>query len=149
MFSYSYPHFLNEITFLTWKPTRLSYSSSIYRPFDNIVWIILHISLLFTFAICKIIHRFSSKLYLFEFTKIILGQSISNRVNKTTIIRIMLASWIICLFITRLFYCAKLWDLMTFVEYGKYYETIEQIYQAIEHGDIKVIQYHNYMQVNK
>ena len=73
------------------------------------------------------------------FIRVILGQSIKECLTRDTITRTILASWLLAFIILKNFYCAKLWDLMTFEQKGNKVETIEEFYKAFEQGKMKLI----------
>ena len=137
--SYTYPHFISSLSFLTCKPQKLSYSSSLFKPFDKWIWFTMFILLIFNLILLKYMKYVNLKHISFMvIIKLIFNQSFNVERQKLTTI-IILTSWMLSFIIMKTYYCASLWDSMTFGHYSNSIETIDQLFKALASGDIKII----------
>ena len=135
--SYSYPHIINAITFLTCKPDKLGYSSSLTKPFEYQIWLTLFSLLVLTSIMIKILKV--NKTNALTLVKIVFGQSANVFAPKKIYTLIILSSWILSSIILKIFYCAKLWDFMTFDQSSPPIETIGDLIQSMKKRNIKMI----------
>ena len=84
-------------------------------------------------------HFRANNLQAFTLVKIVLGQSINLFESRGLFAKIILSSWMLSFIIMQNFYCAKLWDFMTFDHYGQPIETIDDLIQSMISGKIKMI----------
>ena len=71
--------------------------------------------------------------------KIILSQNFKiTRPRKLAKI-IILSSWMLAFIIIKIYYCTKLWDFMTFSKYDRTIETIDELFQTVSDGKIKIL----------
>ena len=70
--------------------------------------------------------------------KIILSQNFNTRPSKLAKM-LILSSWMLSFIIIKIYYCTKLWNFMTFSEYGKTIETIDELFIAVSKGETKIL----------
>ena len=128
---------MSTINFLTCKPHKLGYSSTLLKPFEYPIWVILISLLIITTILIKIMKTYNIRAM--TILKIIFAQSVDQLEVRNFGSFLILSSWMLSFIIFKNFYATKLWDSMTFDHYGKVVETIEDLIQSMTNGNIKMI----------
>ena len=132
---YSYPHYINSITFTSPLPERALYLSTLLSPFEDKIWFFLLIFVLFTFLLSPIMKSDIK----WSVLSVILSQPIQRLQSTPLSAKFLISSFLISIFVLKHFYCAQLFQAMTFAEDLELMETIEAFANVIRSGRLKVL----------
>ena len=107
------------------------------KPFEYPIWLTLVSLLIMTCILIKILNVDNKNAL--TLMKIVFGQYENLLAPRRIHTVIVLSSWMLSFIILKNFYCAKLWDFMTFDQSGKPIETIGDLIQSMRSGNIKMI----------
>ena len=130
---FSYPHYLDSVTFSTPLPIKTGYSSSLFGPFERNVWIVL-----MAFYLVTSLVMFSKRGIQWTLLSVILSQSLDSLKLKSLSMRLLIFCWLLGSFVLKNYYCGELFGLMTFPKDSERVETIEEFIKAIKSGKFKI-----------
>ena len=131
---FTYPHFINSITFSTPLPIKTDYSSSLFGPFDTNVWIVL---MAFYLVTCVVMFTKRRGIQ-WTLISIILSQSLDLLKSRSLSMRLLIFCWLLGSFVLKNYYCGELFGLMTFPKNSERVETIDEFLKAIKSGKFKI-----------
>ena len=150
---YTNVHYINSVTFTTALPESTGYSSSLFGPFDIIIWFLIFSFILLIFSINFISkNKNYNDLNLclnWSFISIILNQPIILKRLKLLSIRILFIDLIFFCFVLQNFYCGQLFTLMTLSYNSHTIETIEELVLALKSRKLIILTYEGALFLSK
>ena len=138
---FSYPHYINSVTFTTAAADRKGFSSSLLGPFELKIWLFLFslvsIAFLFGFSLNRELRK-SSQIQ-WSVVSIILGQTTAAFKSKLISLRFFIICWLLSALVLKNVYSGELFRLMTFTAEGDKIETIDEFIQALKTQRLKIL----------
>ena len=137
---YTYPHFINSVTFTSPKAQHKLYSVSLISPFDTKIWICFVISVTLLTVICLLSERLLKENFDFIWIllTILLKQSLNKSSNYGSLSTLLLV-WIFACFVLTTIYGGCLHSHMSLIREQNSIETIEELVKAQTSGRIDII----------
>ena len=132
---YSYPHYINSVTFTSPLPERAVIISTLLSPFEDKIWFFLLIFVLFTFLLSPIMKSDIK----WSVLSVIFSQSIPRLLSTPLSTKLLISAFLLSIFVLKNFYCAQLFEAMTFAEDLEIMETIEAFAKVVRSGRLKVL----------
>ena len=138
---FSYPHFINSVTFTTPIADRIGYSSSLLGPFEPKIWLFLFslVSIAFLYGFCLKQEIQKSSQIQWSVVSIILGQPIPAFKSRLFSMRFLISCWLFSALILKNFYSGELFSLMTFTSEGDKIETIDEFINVVTTGRLRLV----------
>ena len=122
---FSYPHYINSVTFTTAIPENIGYYSSLLGPFETKIWLFLFslVSIAFLFDFCLNRELSKSSQIQWSVVSIVLGQPIPAFKSRLFSMRFLIFCWL----------------LMSFTSKGDKIETIDDFIVALKTQKLKIL----------
>ena len=131
--TYSFPHYINSVTFTTALPEFKGYSSSLLGPFEDRIWFSLLAAILLVFILSPVLKVHWSLIPL------LLSQSLIPSQYRTLPLKALIGCWLFTALVLSNYYSGEIFELMTRISDLDSIETIEELEKVLLSGKIKVL----------
>ena len=131
--TYSFPHYINSVTFTTAFPEAKGYSSSLLGPFEDRIWFSLLAAMLLVFILSPMLKVNWSLI------PPLFSQPLIPSQYRTLPLKVLIGCWLFTALVLKNYYSAEVFELMTRYSDLDSIETIEDFEKVLLSGKIKVL----------
>ena len=131
--TYSFPHYINSVTFTTALPEFKGYSSSLLGPFEDRIWFSLLAAILLVFILSPVLKVNWSLIPL------LLSQPLIPSQYRTLPLKALIGCWLFTALVLKNYYSGEIFGLMTRISDLDSIETIEEFEKVLLSGKVKVL----------